>query len=318
MKKHAVICFGVVFLFLCSLLPSVGSVPVSPDQPGPYHIGSYKIFYFGFPYGFYQAVIRYPADTDGSLVPINLSGEPYPCVVVANGLLGSEYQITWISEHLTSYGYVTLCFTPPHRFSFDATQWTTGILKGFTVLHRQNEKEASPLYHMLDVETCGAIGLSMGGGGCVEATGAANSVIDASVALAPASFASVRDAAQNINVPIQLQVGTVDGIVPPESVLSLYVESLSNFTTKEYLAITGGNHIGFIDEYYAEKANEMNIDNPPGISVEQQHNVSCRYFTAWFQYHLRGLDEYYPYIFGDEAAQDLQSGVLSDFRFNIP
>jgi dienelactone hydrolase len=310
--------FVVVFLLLYSSISVVGAFPVSPDQQGPYHIGYYKVSYLTFPYGIYQATIRYPATSDGQRTPADSSTAPYPGIVVANGLAGAERQITWIPEHLTSYGYVTLCFTPPHRISFDTTQWASGFLAGFKALQRQNNHRFSPIYHILDTETCGAIGLSMGGGGCVEATGTANSPIDASVALAPAGFPSVLSAAQKIMVPIQLQVGTVDKLIPPDHVQKIYTQNLTNDTNKEYLAITGGNHIGFIDEYYAQIAQQWGIDNPSSISVEQQHNISRKYFTAWFQYYLRNLDEYYTYIFGEKAQQDLDTGILAELLYNIP
>ncbi len=317
MQRFFLGCWAVV-LTLCVTLPSVGALPIAPDQPGPYHIGSFKVWYLVIPYGLYQATIRYPATSDGQRTPINISATPCPGIVVANGLAASETQITWIPEHLTSYGYVTLSFTPPRRVSFDSTQWALGFLHGITSLQRQNKRSWSPLNNVLDGETWGAIGLSMGGGGCIEATGLPGSPIDASVALAPAGFPVVFAAAHDILVPVQLQVGTVDGIIPPDHVLEIYTEHLTNDTTKEYLTITGGNHIGYIDEKYASLAQQWGIDNPPGISVEQQHNISRMYFTAWFQYHLRHLDEYYTYIYGEEAQQDLESGVLADLRFNIP
>jgi len=307
-----------IFLLLFSTLPGLTAHPLTPDQPGPYPIGSYKTVYLAIPYGLYTATIRYPATTNGVRTPLNTTATPYPGIIVGNGFAGSEKQITWIAEHLTTYGYVTLCFTPPHRVSFDTTQWAFGFLKGITALQRQNNRPWSPIHQALDGETWGAIGLSMGGGGCIEATGLPGSPIDTSVALAPAGFPDVFTAAHNIQVPVQIQVGTVDRIVPPDHVLEIYTEHLTNDTTKEYLAITGGNHLGYIDEEYASQAQQWNIDNPPGISVEQQHNISRTYFTAWFQYHLRHLDDYYTYIFGEEAYQDLQSGVLTDLRYNIP
>jgi len=310
--------FGVALLLLYSSMSVVGAFPVSPDQPGPYHIGYYKVFYLALPYGVYQATIRYPATSNGQRTPADFSAAPYPCIVVANGLAGAESQITWIPEHLTSYGYITICFTPPHRLSFDTAQWASGLLTGFKTLQTQNNHRFSPLHHLLDTETCGAIGLSMGGGGCVEATGAAHSPIDASVALAPAGFPSVLTAAQNILVPIQLQVGTVDKLVPPDHVQKIYTQHLTNDTNKEYLTITGGNHLGYIDEYYAQIGQQWGIDNPPGINVEQQHNISRKYFTAWFQYYLRNLDEYYTYIFGEKVQQDLDTGILTDLRYNRP
>jgi dienelactone hydrolase len=318
MKKDTiVICSLVLLLSICVQSPLAHAFTLSPDQPGPYHVGSCKVWYLVPPYGLYRAVIRYPATIDGRRAPVDASEAPYPGIVVANGFAGSESQITWIPEHLTSYGYVTLCFTPPRRLSWDTTQWAQGFLGGVNALQKQNNRRFSPLYHLLDGETWGAIGLSMGGGGCVEATGTAGSLIDASVALAPAGFPAVYAAARNITVPIQLQVGTEDRLVPPNNVLELYEEHLTNETTKEYLAITGGNHIGYIDEQYADLAQKWGIDNTPGITVEQQHNISRKYFTAWFQYHLRHLDEYYPFIFGQEAEQDLEDGILADLRFNI-
>jgi dienelactone hydrolase len=308
----------VVLLLMCCIIPWVGARAVSPDQPGPYPIGSYRVVYLVPPYGVYQATVRYPAARDGWRAPVNTSGGPFPGIVVANGYAGSDREITWVPRHLTSYGYVTLCFTPPHKLSWDATQWASGFRGGFKVLQAQNNRRFSPIAGALDNVTWGAIGLSMGGGGCVEATGTPGSVIDAAVALAPAGFPSVLSAARNITVPVQLQVGTNDGFVSPASVLEMYTEYLSNSTVKEYLVITGGNHIGFIDEFYAKIGQRLGMDNPPGITVEQQHNLSRKYFTAWFQYHLRHLSEYYTYIFGAEAQQDIDDGLLSDLRYNIP
>lgn len=309
---------GSVFLVVCLSVSSVDALTLSPDQPGSYHIGSYTVWYLVPHFGLFRATIRYPATSDGHRTPVDPSAIPCPGIVIANGFAGSEKQITWIPEHLTTYGYVTLCFTPPVRLSFDATQWAAGLLGGLNVLETHNKRLLSPIFQVLDGETWGAIGLSMGGGGCIEATGTAGSEIDASVALAPAWFPSVLLAARSITVPIQLQVGTADRLVPPNRVQGIYSEALTNKTVKEYLAITGGNHVGFIDEYYALLALEWGIDNPPGISVEQQHNISRKYFTAWFQYHLRHLDEYYTYIFGEEAQQDLENGTLADLQYHIP
>lgn len=308
----------VVLLLLCVSVCSVGASPVPPDQPGPFHVGWYTVWYRVSPYGVYRATIRYPATRDGWRAPLDTSQAPYPGVVVANGFAGSERSITWIPKHLTSYGYVTLCFTPPHKISGDTTQWASGFRGGFETLQAQNSSRFSPIIGGFDNGTRGAIGLSMGGGGCLEATGTPGSWIDAAVGLAPAGKPSVYAAARNITVPTQLQVGTVDGLVPASSVLRMYTDGLTNNTVKEYLAITGGNHIGFIDEFYARYAAQHGIDNPAGITVEQQHNVSRRYFTAWFQFYLKHLDEYDTYLFGADAQHDVDTGVLADLRFHIP
>jgi len=312
----------VLFAFFSSVL--ILALPIhadevdndlEPDEPGPYHVGYYKVIYKDPAFGWYKAAIRYPAKYDGFLAPVDDSGAPYPGIAVANGFAGSERNIKWIPEHLTSYGYVTICFTPPHRVSGDTTQWANGLLGGIEKLKSQNIRPVSPIYGILDTETFGAIGLSMGGGGCIEATGAEGSEIDAAVALAPASSKSSNEAAENITVPIQIQVGDNDSMVPPERVIPYYTDFIPDTLNKEYLAITGGNHIGFIDEFFARFAEWLGMDQTKGIEFEEQRRISSIYFTSWFEYHLRGVDGYFTYIFGEEAQSDLDAGVLSDLRY---
>lgn len=319
--KNRIILFVSVAIVLLIVFPihaaEVCNVP-PPDEPGPYHIGHYRVCFTVPPYGRYWATIRYPAIRDGWFAPKDVSGAPYPGIVVANGFAGSEWNIKWIPKHLASHGYVAICFTPPHKLSGDTTQWAYGFHGGIEKLKSQNSLWFSPIYGILDIETFGGIGLSMGGGGCIEATGANNSEIDAAVPLAPAGSDSAKEAAQNIIVPTQLQVGANDGMVPPDHVLPFYSDLIPDTSVKEYLSITGGNHIGFIDEFVAKIAEWFGIDNPRGIEFEEQRRISSKYFTAWFQYHLKGLTDYFTYIFGDEAQNDLDAGILSDLRFNIP
>ena len=316
--KNEIILFGSIAIIMLVAFPihaeEVNKV-LSPDEPGPYHIGHYKVTYDVPPYGRYWATIRYPARHNGWYAPKETAEAPYPGIVVANGFAGSEWNIKWIPNHLTSHGYVTICFTPPEKISSSTTQWAYGFHGGIEKLKSHNSLWLSPIYGILDTETFGAIGLSMGGGGCIEATGLANSEIDAAVALAPASSNSSNDAAQNVIVPIQIQVGNNDGMVPPERVLPYYSDFIPDTLNKEYLSITGANHIGFIDDFVARFAEWLGFDDPKEIEFEEQRRISSRYFTAWFEYHLRGLDEYFTYIFGEDAQSDLDAGILSDLRY---
>jgi predicted dienelactone hydrolase len=319
--KMKIILLGLFAIILLQAFP-VSAVDIhtvlQPDEPGPYHIGYFKVTFVVPPYGRYWATIRYPAIYDGWFAPKDISGAPYPGIVIANGFAGSEWSIKWIPKHLTSYGYVTICFTPPNKLLGDITQWAYGFNGGIQKLKSQNSLWFSPISGILDIETFGGIGLSMGGGGCIEATGALNSEIDTAVALAPATSDSSQAAAQNITVPTQIQVGNNDGMVPPSRVLPYYSDLIPNTSYKEYLSITGGNHIGFIDEFFARIAEGFGLDNPRGIEFEEQHRISRKYFTAWFQYYLKGFEEYYTYIFGKEAQNDLDAGIISDLRYNIP
>jgi len=318
MKIISVVFIVLILLLIFPVSAENDQISSSPDKPGPYHIGYYKTSFVVAPYGRYFATIRYPAARNGWFAPKDTTDAPYSGIVVSNGLGGSEWNIKWIPEHLTSHGYVTICFTPPHKISGDTTQWAYGFKGGIEKLKSHNSVWFLPIFEMVDIETFGGVGLSMGGGGCIEATGTLDSEIDAAVSLAPARSDDAISAAENISVPIQLQVGNNDGMVIPERVLPYYTDFIPETTVKEYLSITGGNHIGFVDEFVARIAEWLGLDNPKGIEFEEQHRVSRKYFTAWFHYHLKGLDDYYTYIFGDEAQNDLDMGILTDLRYNLP
>jgi len=328
----------VTLSLLCIVLATVLTTALGtsqvypPAEPGPYLVGYYSVSYNMSGYGTYDAKIRYPALSDGEVATKDESGAPYPGIVVASGLYGAEWSVTWISEHLASYGYVVLGFTPPDPGLGDWTQWADGFTGGIQELKRQSGQPSSPIYGLLDTERFGVIGYSMGGGGCIEAAGALGSEVDVAVALAPGGYRSdrlaagnvtaVMRAAANITVPIQMQVGSADAMVPPERVFPFYSDLIPDTTVKEYVEIDGGNHIGFLNQELAEVAEHIvpelaeiiGKDAACTIGFEGQRHVSSTYFTSWFQYYLKGLDGYYRYIFGNEAGRENTSA----FEYNNP
>lgn len=308
---------GFLALGLTGLSPSESPVVPPPDQLGPYAVGYFLVDYPVPPYGTYQAMIRYPARWAGPNAPKLDRQSVFPGIVVCNGFAGAHWNIKWIGEHLTSHGYVTLSFTPPDNISVNAAEWAAGFKGGLATLKAQNARGASAMSGLLDLKKFGIIGFSMGGGGCLQAT-AKNPEVTAAVCLAPAKGPLTNDRAENIVVPVQIQVGSEDGIVPPAGVLAYYTDAVPNSTIKEFVEIAGGNHIGYIDEFFANVAKTMGLDNPAKISVPAQHEIAARYFTAWFQFHIKGQSGYAPYIFGDLAAADLAQGKLSDLRINLP
>jgi dienelactone hydrolase len=301
-----------------TLLSACTTIP-TPNEPGPYQIGDYSIIYNVSDFGTYEATIRYPAKAAGELTTADKSHVPYPGIVVSSGRGGGEWSVSWISEHLTSHGYVTLAFTPPDMFSNSTTQWAYGFIGGIEQLKMLNNESTSPIYGLIDTDKFGVIGLSMGGAGCIEAAGATDSEVDAAVPLAPAGYnasyiTATMIAAYNIAVPIQLQVGSADSFVPPDRVLPFYTNLIPDSTIKEYIVIDGGNHIGFLTWNFAEIATQLEIESNISIGFEEQRRISSYYFTAWFQYYLKGLEGYYNYIFGDDAIQL----NVSTLEYNIP
>lgn len=176
---------------------SAEPVLAPPDESGPYHAGWYNTEFEVEPYGVCRASIYYPARSEARFAAADASGAPYPGIVAANGYYGADWNITWLPQQLASHGYVALCFTPPAGGtlgiwsysdfvqSWDTTQWAEGFKVGIDKLKEQNGLDGSLIRGLLDTETFGAIGLSMGGGGALEAAGS-SAEIDAVVGLAPA------------------------------------------------------------------------------------------------------------------------------------
>jgi dienelactone hydrolase len=312
-------CPAIILISLSLALASACNTIPSPDKPGANHIGDYSIVYNASDFGTYEATIRYPAKSDGELTPADNSNLLYPGIIVSSGRGGGEWSVSWISEQLTSHGYVTLAFTPPDMFSNSTTQWAYGFIGGIEQLKMLNNESTSPIYGLIDTDKFGVIGLSMGGAGCIEAAGAAGSEVDAAVPLAPAGYnasyiTATMNAAKNISIPIQLQVGSNDSFVSPERVSYFYTDLIPDTTVKEYIEISSGNHIGFLNWNFADIATQFGIESNISIGFEEQRRISSYYFTSWFQYHLKGLEGYYTYIFGDNAIQL----NISTFEYNIP
>jgi len=316
-----------------TLMVHAAQVPavLPPDKPGPYPTGWYLVDYYAHPYGEYDAIIYYPAKRDGCGAPKDTSGAPYPGIVVANGFAGPGWTMTWLPKHLASHGYVAMVFSPPVLVLPDPWQWGKGFTEGMDELGYQNRREFSPIHGILDTNTFGAIGLSVGGGGCILAT-EADSRIDAAVGLAPfyvdlddvegiweimAQFhKDVYEACENITVPIQLQVGQNDRFVQPNWVEAAY-DDVPNTTTKEFLVIEGASHGGYIDTWIAPVADaiEQLLGGGNTCGFDEQHRRAQKYFTSWFQYHLKGISGYSDYILGGvEVQNDLVNGILIQLK----
>ena len=307
---------AIVLLALVASLPaacakSEAVIPPPPDQPGCYYVGYYDVSYSVSPYGEYTARIFYPALSNGSIVQANASAAPYPGIVITDGFFSSWQMLDWIPQYLASQGYVTLCFTTPDPSSNDSTQWAYGFEGGISELKSENSLKSSPVYHMLGnpSKKFGIIGMSTGGAAVIQAAADnPNGEIGAAVALAPgaddqASTDNVNASATKVRVPIQMQTGSNDGLVPPAFVSSQY-NLIPNSTIKEFLEINGANHVGYLDEEVADFAQQLGEDNPGKIGVTVQHQVSGKYFTAWFGRYLKGFTAYDSYLSGAEIQND--------------
>ena len=271
-------------------------------------------------WGTYRATIYYPALLSGKNAPPDSASAPYAAVVFAHGFGVNKALYRWVGKRLASRGYVAVLFSAPSPMSSQIDQWSDGISCGITYLNELSFSESSVLRGMVDSTRIGAMGHSMGGAGAILAT-ARDFRIKALVALAPAYsrigwfvFAKVLDAAKTIRVPVQIQVGSKDGLAPKDVARRYYV-NLPGLAGKEYVEIKDGGHIQFTDSWCVL----LSILDPRAkLTADRQHEISGLFFTAWFQYFLHEKVSSETYVFGARAQNALASNRLSVLEWVKP
>ena len=232
---------------------------------------------------------------------------------------------------------MVLGFTPQNPLALDVTNWADGFRQGLAFLHVENARVDSSVFGLVRMEKTGFIGLSMGGAGALEAAGSGVKA-DAVVALAPGIndlgrfiFMETIKAAKRIRVPTQVQVGNLDCFTNPQEGTLFWFTNLTgqgvatyyNIITarKLFVEINGANHVAYINEDIAAIGNVIvadliPIDCMPAISTAEQHRIAAKYATMWFDTYLYGTTFWNQALFGEGIREDLENGVLSDFRID--
>jgi len=134
--------------------------------------------------GEYQAITRNPAITAtlfGSAVrdaEPNLADARYPLVVISHGYPGNRYLMSHLGENLASKGYVVASIdhtdsTYDDQQAFQSTLYNRPLDQRFVLnaLDNLSQDSGSFLNGLLDAETTGVVGYSMGGYGLVNNLG---------------------------------------------------------------------------------------------------------------------------------------------------
>jgi len=339
-----------LFLFF-GLLPFIGSIilgilgcaeeptawPSNPEILGPFDVNRYDIDFQVPNYGRYTGFIYHPVLPQDTASPTLLPEAPFPALVLANGYSAPVILLSWLAEHLSSHGFIVLGFTPQNPFSLDVTSWASGFSCGLEVLEEENNNNETAVYKKVDLTSAGFIGLSMGGAGAIEAAGK-GAAVNTIVALAPGIndlggfiFHESLKAAELINIPVQIQVGSLDCIVNPPAGTMLGFTNLTGKgvltyydlipSSKLYLEINGANHVAYIQGGIAEIGNFMiatliPIDCEPTLPTRKQHRISAKYATMWFHTYLYETTAWENMLFGQGLQEDLQSGVLSNYMID--
>lgn len=179
----------------------------------------------------------------------------------------------------------------PSKLTVNPHQWSDGIISAID--HLLTEKS---VHYKICPGKIGVMGHSMGGLGSLI-VGSQDSRIQCIVGLALAilpEYLSIPKEIFGISIPTQLQIGSNDGIIPPENVkdfIDLYSKK------KRFIEIEGGNHMRFLNETTISKIGEhmtkfgmlggLLKDNSAKITFEEQHTISSNGFLEWFNHYLK-------------------------------
>ncbi|MCK4952893.1 hypothetical protein KAS14_03845 [Candidatus Bathyarchaeota archaeon] len=239
--------------------------------------------FFENKWGTYSVTLFYPPEE------LNVT---HPAIVFAHGFWAQKEWYSWIGDFLASQGYLVLIFTVPSKLTFNPHQWSDGISSAIDYLFSENS-----LHNKICPGKIGVMGHSMGGLGTLIA-GSKDSRIRCIVGLAPAilpEYLSIPKEIFGISIPTQLQIGSNDGIIPPENVKDFFADLSSK--KKRFVEIEGGNHMRFLDETTISKIGDHMTrfgvlgghlkDNSAKITFEEQHTISSNGFLEWFNNYLK-------------------------------
>jgi predicted dienelactone hydrolase len=294
------------------VLPDTSPENLAPDpaNPGPFKVGKLDGSFDLPAWGTYKLTAYYPAKAKGIKTQPNLSQAPYPLVVFCHGYLTAKNVYKWVGNHLASWGFVTVLYSVPNNAVRDPQQSTDGFKNS---IDWALDKSAGTglLKGMVDPAKIGIAGHSQGGAASLWAAGQ-DSRPKALVAMSTMGLYQNKDPL--IKIPVQLLVGSRDGFWPPWASQSHY-DLLGQ--PKQIVVFEGANHMGYIDvgiEYdvvtLATKAGTF-TDKTATMPHKEQLRLGRKYLTAWMSYFLKGDLGYTSYLFGNQAQQDISSGLIT-------
>ena len=108
-----------------------------------------------------------------------LSGGPYPLIIVSHGYTGSRFLFTYLTENLASKGYVVVSIDHTESTFRDASGFNSTLLnRSLDVLFvlneiaKNSENSNSFLFRVVNADLTALIGYSMGGYGVINVAGA--------------------------------------------------------------------------------------------------------------------------------------------------
>ncbi len=279
-----------LFLVALGVAVSAGDGPEPmverPSGNGPMLVGHIETSFWASTKS-YETMLRiyYPADAYGPGALPDSRGAPYMTVVWFPHFGGGSEAMGPQCEQLASWGAVVVAYGV-HWEDMEASGNADDMNDLLDLLEEWNSTSNHTLYGMVDQEAYGVCGYSSGGG-----TGLITGALVPRIKAIQSWAAAIYNAA-------------VDGIAPYFNGRPLLLQ------------------VGKDDEMYIEGSERAYKKvGPPCILVET-HNAQHggpfqdHMYIAFYLYHLQGKEEYFTFLYGDEAV-DLVAEDLADVFFKL-
>ncbi|MDF1821749.1 MAG: dienelactone hydrolase family protein [Alcanivoracaceae bacterium] len=236
-------------------------------------------------WGYHSARLSYPCGLK----------EKAPAITLTGGYTNIKEQMYWLSDHLTSHGYVVLTITPYNVFGTPPV-WESAHKAGIEELLQQNRTWYSPVRNRIDTDRLGMMGYSMGGGGALLAAGDLGNTVKAVVGLSP-YLDREQPYYANISASTLLIGGSFDFTALPNAVASYY-ETLPADTSRALAIIRYLNHLDWVG-FPSSMKNRGKILS-----------------TAWLNRHLKDDSRFDDWFDGDKHDQHLAEDWFSRYAYS--
>ncbi len=280
-----------------------GADAPDPGDKGPYQSATKQVSLTNPDTGNeLDATIFFPA-IDEDLDP---SGAPYPGVVFAPGFLSLRGTYEGNGEHLASWGYILITIPdfPPVRDE----DLVSDVLYLVSYLESKNSNPQSPFFGAIDVGRLGLVGHSKGG---IAVLIAANrdSRIKTVVSLDPSAGGWDHEAEiPPISIPTAIVAAPPNSCNEEGSYDDIY--AVATAPHRATYVISEASHCDFMDT--DSVLQQFGCVLVCGGSYDNARvQLANRYTTAWLNYYLRAEPEYFSYLYGDDAQEDIDHALIT-------
>lgn len=257
--------------------PTAAGLPYA--EPGPWPAGWRRVEVAPGDGAAFAALVYYPARSPGEGAAVDGLGGAYPAIAFGHGFLQTPNRYAGLLAHLASWGFVVIATESQSGLAPDHGQFAADLSATLTFLERATADQGSWLRGAVRIDRFGASGHSMGGGASVVATAADRRIRALANLAAAETRPSALAAMPEVAVPVQLIVGSEDGIVAPASTRQLYEAARP---PRLFTTIVGGHHCGFQTDPFP-----IGCDRG-SLPAAEQMALTQHLLTAFFRLYLTG------------------------------